>query len=212
MVAPTVLGALAAGSSLDHLRLLAPPVCEAPLLAALHALDNGTAILGLGSACHHLVYALPSFRKLASQAERLARALPRCRLKKDVQSGSGRAPTVIVVDSDIGTSATHIAAESTAMQAAVSAVARSKAKVANAIGAATATQLRTRFLILIILFIKHVVIPEFLCPPVVDGLMSFMGPEIAYYIVAPLVEVHSVCGKSLSMTLSGLICSAHGRA
>ena len=42
-----MLGALAAGSTLDHLRLLAPPVCEAPLLAALHALDNGTAILAV---------------------------------------------------------------------------------------------------------------------------------------------------------------------
>ena len=60
-------------------------------------------------------------------------------------------------------------------------------KVALTTSTRTSLVLRERFLPLIVLFIMYVVIPEFLCPPVVDGLMSTMGPMIAYYFLAPLI-------------------------
>ena len=54
--------------------------------------------------------------------------------------------------------------------------------------AAVVEKLKTRFLMLVILFIKNVVIPDYLCPPITDGMMMYMGPVIAYQIISPLVQ------------------------
>ena len=180
------LVALGAGVSV---RLFAPAMCHAQLAGALHAAaSNGTAVAGLLTV-HRLTMppdGLPSFRQLAARAERLARAMPRCRLQSPPQTL--RTGVEMAEARDIGDSAADAAAEATAMQAALGVTARSQAKVASALSTSTAARLKTRFLILIVLFIKYVVIPNFLCPPITDGLMSYIGPTLAHNLIAPLVQ------------------------
>lgn len=187
-------------------RLFAPALCHAPLLDALHeAASNGTAVAGLLTFHRWTTRpdGLPSFRQLAARAEQLARALPRCGLPPRPQAWQ---PSAELEEArDIGDSAADAAAEATAMQAAVGVAARSQAKVASALSTSTAARLKTRFLILIVLFIKNVVIPNYLCPPVTDGLMSYIGPTLAHNLVAPLVQGCIEAGSPKTVNVLGAV-------
>ena len=55
------------------------------------------------------------------------------------------------------------------------------------------------------LFIKNVVIPNYLCPPVTDGLMSYVGPTLAHNLIAPLVQGCIEAGSPKTVNVLGAV-------
>ena len=198
------------------LRVLAPSECRDLTIALSASHDNGSRLLPQPSNGSLLP---PDLASLVAEASRLAHSLPRCVPDRvddsavvDVQeSRYHREPTAPAGDDrEVG----ELLSEEMALQAALSTTARAEAKVVSRVSSAVATRLKTRFLILIILFIKYVVIPEFLCPPVTDGIMGFLGPTVANVVVVPMVQgvietsspkFQNMLGKVIGVFL-GLIC------
>lgn len=198
--------------ALVGLRLLAPSECRQNLTTALSA----SALMRHNSTGSLLPLGLAS---LVAEATSLAHSLPLCEPARADDSrhagrrGEGSASVESLLgggDSEVG----EALAEEAALQAALSTTARAEAKVVSRVSTAVASRLKARFLILIILFIKYVVIPEFLCPPVTDGIMGYLGPTVANVVVVPMVQgvietgspkFQNMLGKVIGVFL-GLIC------
>ena len=155
--------------------------CRGPLALALD--DERLARVAAPLRTTERVPPLTLISTAATRATVLARTLPRC-------PGRWRRGRRHDHEQDVGASmeATLHELDAAALTAQLGVTARASSKVASRVSSAVATRLRTRFLILIVLFIKFVVIPHFLCPPIVDGLMGYLGPTIANVIVVPLVQ------------------------
>lgn len=179
-LAGLVAGAAASNSTaaLARYRLVAgAEACRGQLALALQ--DDRIALVAAPLRAPDRVPALSLISTAATRAVALARTLPRC---PGPRWGRHRR--------DVGTSmeGTLREQEAAGLTAQLGVTARASSKVASRLSSAVATRLRTRFLILIVLFIKFVVIPHFLCPPIVDGLMGYLGPTISNAIVVPLVQ------------------------
>ena len=190
-MAVCVAAALHGALSLDDLP------CASPLLlsqlnsstsaARISEINFGVSgFTGAPSSSSLRLPSLASLRSSSGAAASLARALPRCARGWAHEELELAAAARRRGDRELGTSTA--VAESAGLSAALRATARAQTKVVSTVSAAVVEKLKTRFLMLVILFIKNVVIPDYLCPPITDGMMMYMGPVIAYQIISPLVQ------------------------
>ena len=174
--------ALVAGSTSQ--RLIGPPECERALQSEAERLVPTLAPPALVASACNVSIGLAAVTRVAHAATRLARGPLLC---AESARPAPRAP-----DAELGGGGAAGAAaaeeESAGLSEAVRVTARAQTKVASSVSTAVSAKLKTRFMLLIIAFIQLVVIPEYLCPPITDGMMQYMGPTIAYNIITPLVQ------------------------